>query len=493
MALTRSWIVSVLAISSAARAGASPDAHATVAAALDAMGGEAKLRAIKSVYLKRDGWWNSVEYSPRPEPPWRVDFDRVEEWLDFEHGAWRSRAEVLDPATGDSTAFELIADGSASAIASDGQVIAGGPVFLGDAAERLLYQPFRLALAAADAADLRAAGDEVVAGAPQHVVAFHRGAWPVKLWIDARTHRLTAAEVVHTLPDDYYWRVRGDVRDRLEFEQWALDPSGVWLARQVSQTRNGIPYHDYVVRVTRLGGVAPGAIGISDAVRADFRDKSRGPGSTPVSMEQPIEQLAPGIWIAPARWNALLVAQPTGAVMIDAPISEVYSGRMLDECRKRFGAPPVQAILTDHLIPHLSGVRELVARGVPVRALDENLPFIQSLLAAPHTLAPDALAKRHATAKLSGFGARTAIGSGASRFELIPMRTTLGARVALVWFPEPRLLWISGALTDPQPGQPLDASRLAELREVVAREHLNVDKVVGSHFGPADWSSVPAM
>jgi len=33
--------------------------------------------------------WSSVEASERPAPPWNINIDQSEEWVDFEHGAWR--------------------------------------------------------------------------------------------------------------------------------------------------------------------------------------------------------------------------------------------------------------------------------------------------------------------------------------------------------------------------------------------------------------------
>ena len=61
--------------------------------------------------------------------------------------------------------------------------------------------------------------------------------------------------------------------------------------------------------------------------------------ATPAVGEQPVTELAPGVWLAPARWNALLIGQPAGALVVDAPISERYVGRTLDEVQRRFGKP----------------------------------------------------------------------------------------------------------------------------------------------------------
>ena len=62
------------------------------------------------------------------------------------------------------------------------------------------------------------------------------------------------------------------------------------------------------------------------------------------------------------------------------------------------------------------------------------------------------------------------------------MRTSLGEHVLLVWFPAARLLWTASAL-----GATPTPSRRAELEAVMAREHLDVERVVGAQLAPTRW------
>lgn len=469
--------------------------RAVLTAALAAMGGEARLRAIRGVHYETVGSWASVESSDRPAAPWHRGFDRTQEWLDYERAAWRKDGEYLslDPeGAGAWSSFRVVAAGGAAAITFDGKTQPGGPVYLGDAAEQLLFQPYRLLLAAADASDLRAAGREALAGQDHEILAFRSSGQPVRLWIDARTHRLTAAEVVHTLPEDFFWRVRGDVTDRLEFMRWVLHSSGVWFARQYDLTRNAIPYHSFVITRLEPNAAAPDAFAIPDDIRAEYHSMPRGPAAAPAPGERPVVELAPGVWFAAARRNALFIGQPGGALLIDAPISETYVARELDEVERRFGAPASAVVLTDHITPTLAGLREAAARGVAIHALDASAGFVADLLAAPHTLAPDALARSGRRPTVHPITARTVLGDGASRVELIPMRTPLCEREVLAWLPGPRLLWVANALPVGRDGR-ASPSRLAELDAVVAREHLDVDRVVGTLLGPAGWAAMHAV
>lgn len=425
-----------------------PTARTIIGAAIDAMGGQTRLRAIHGVHLAIMGSGALLEGADRPEAPWQINHYQLDDWLDYQRAAWRKDVQsmVVDGGDGHWSKFSVIAVDGAAAVLFDGKARAGSPVHVGDAAEHLVYQPDRLALAAYDAPDLRRDGDAPLAGQPHQIVAFHHAGMSIRLWIDARTHRLNAADILRTLPDDTRWRVYGDVHDRLGFLRWTLDRSGVWFPRQRDLVREGAPYYTWLVTALEVNAVAPDAFAIPDDVRAAYQATARGPGSVPGSGERPIEEIAPGIWFAPAVRNALLIGQPGGPLLVDAPISDVYVGRALDEVQRRFGRPAAAVISSSADVSALSGIREAAARGVAIRALDGNVRFVETLLRAPHTLAPDALARSGRWATVEAVATRAVLGSGATRVELIPMRGTLNERALLVWLPAPRLLWIAGAL-----------------------------------------------
>jgi hypothetical protein len=453
------------------------------------MGGEDRLRAIHSVHLAIRGSAARIEGAERPEAPWQINHFMFDDWLDYQRGAWRKDVQsmVLDGGIGQWRKFSVIAADGVAAVVTHGKARRGGLVHLGDGAEHRLFQPYRLALAALDAPEVRRDPDASIAGEPHQIVAFEHAGMSIRLWIDVRTHRLNAAEIVHALPEDVFWRIDGDVHDRLDFQRWTLDPSGVWFARQYDRIREGIPYDSLLVTAVEVNAVAPEMFAIPDDIRAAFRAEARGLGSVPGPGERPIEEVAPGVWFAPAVRNALLIGQPGGGFLVDAPISEVYVGRALDELQRRFGSPVAAVILSNADRPELSGVREAAARRVAIRALDANAGFVDRLLRAPHTLAADALARSGLRATVEPVATRTVLGAGATRVELIPMRGALSERTLLVWLPGPRLLWTADALgSDPR----ADPIPLDEMSNAIAREHLDVDRILGAQLAPTRWADV---
>jgi hypothetical protein len=470
-------------------AAAEPTAQTIVREALDAMGGESRLRAIHSVRMATVASAPSIEGADRPEPPWQMSHYLLDDWLDYAHGAWRKdvQSTVVDGGDGHLEKFSVIVVDGVAAVRFGDTVRPGGPVHVGDGAQHLINQPDRLALAARDASDLWREGDASIAGQPHHIVAFRQAGRSIRLWIDARTHRLNAAEIVHTLPEDAYWRGRGDIHDRLDFLRWTLEPTGVWLARQHDQLREGRPFASFVVTSLEINAVRPDTFAISDDIRAAYRAKACSLNSGYAPGEQPVESIAPGVWLAAAARNELLIGQPGGSLLIDAPISEIYVGRTFDEMQRRFATPIAAVILSNADLSSMAGIREAAVRGVAIRALDVSAGFVDGLLRAPHTLAPDALARSGRRVTVDPVASRTVLGTGATRVELIPMRGTLNERVLLVWLPGPRLLWVADALgSGPNP----NPSRLAEMSDVIARERLDVDIILGARGMPRRWADL---
>ena len=110
---------------------------------------------------------------------------------------------------------------------------------------------------------------------------------------------------------------------------------------------------------------------------------------------RPAAELAPGIIQIPGNFNVTLVKQTDGIVIIEAPISSGYSDKVIAEAKKRFPDLPVKAVIsTSDSWPHIGGVREYVARNIPIYALDLNQPILDRIVAAPHHTNPDALERK---------------------------------------------------------------------------------------------------
>src|SRR5262249_275480 len=115
---------------------------------------------------------------------------------------------------------------------------------------------------------------------------------------------------------------------------------------------------------------------------------------------------------------------------------------------------------------------------------------------APFTLAPDALATSPRAPMFHPVSARTTIGSGETRIELIPVRGETGERMMLAWLPGAKALYSTDLIqhAGPRPAamffRPM---RPAEVEAAARGGKLEgIDRVFGMHLTPTPWATVLA-
>jgi hypothetical protein len=178
----------------------------------------------------------------------------------------------------------------------------------------------------------------------------------------------------------------------------------------------------------------------------------------------------------PAAWNTTLIDQGDGVVVLEAPISSGYTAKILAEAHRRFPDKPVKAIITtSDSWPHLAGIRECVAQGIEVYALDLNRAIIERVVAASYASKPDDLQRSPRKLKLQIVHEKTGLGTGPNRVEIYPIRGETSERQMMVYFPERKLLYGS------DPFQP-DQNGGYYLTDAVGREHLSVDRFFMMRF-----------
>ena len=479
------WLVSASFISAQSSA-KRQDATDLLQNAIRAMGGETSLRGIYSVQFLATQERNALEQSEWPEGPYIAEVDQLREWRDYAGHRWKQAVDAqfawqkisLTTVAADGAAVRIIGDHAVPGSCQDVQA--------GD--EALELSPERILLTAMAAADTDRGPQILLHAAPQDVVVFTWRKIRVKLFLDSGTHLPSAVEWTEPYPCDMFWSVWGDVTTRVEYSLWWLAGNGIHYPLQIDIVRNGLP--DRKITITDLKLNEPQ----SDSLfQVPAQAKSAFLAHQPATAEQrplPVEkaqELAPGIVFFPGSWNTTLVKQDDGIVVLEAPLSSGYSARVLDEAQRRFPGARVKAVIsTSDSWPHIGGIREYVARGVPVYVLDRTLPLLRRLVAAPRTQLPDALARSPRTPRFVPVNAKTVIGSGPNRIELYPINGQTTARQMMAYFPGHQLLYASDAFQK-YDNQYFYPQTISEVRDAVARQHLNVVTFFMMHMGPTPW------
>ena len=457
-------------------------------AGLTAMGGEEKIRALSGVYVEAIAQRNMLEQSERPEGPYFVEEDSIREWRDLTHAQWKreTRASVaMQPAF---TMTETVS-GDVAALQFDSQAVPASGEQLQKAAEAMALSPERILLTALASPDLRRQTDVVLQHVPHQVVTFTWQRLPIRVYLNADTHLPTAVEWVSAYPFGIFWSIWGDVTTQVFYSFWWLQ-DGIHYPLQSDIVRNGM--QDETITISKLDfkhSFAPTDFAISPETRTSFAASAGKTIDDRAPNAAAAKELAPGIFFFPGAWNTTIIRQDDGVVILEAPISSGYSAKVLEIAKGKFPDLPVKAVITtSDSWPHIGGVREYVARGIPVYVLDRTVPLIERVDAMPRTMYPDALAKSPRTADLRPVSEKTVVGTGANRLEIYPIHGETTERQMMVYFPALKLLYGSDAFQQMPDGSWFYPQTVSELTGAVEREHLVVDQFFMMHVGPTPWS-----
>ncbi|MGJ5815594.1 hypothetical protein [Paludibaculum fermentans] len=460
---------------------------------LAAMGGRSRLEAIQSLHIKGFGHYYLIEQSERPAGPWIVRYEQTEEWRDLVNG--RRRVDRIErPGQVDRQAT-ISGDGlQATLMTVQGREFP--PRVMPADTEWLDLSPQRVLLTALAASDLRTDGSTLYQEVMHHAAAFTWQGFPVRILFNADTALPTVVELVRTYPRDTFWNVWGDVTTRWIYSYWYLEQGGLHYPRQVDIEKGGYAYRSFSIDEMTINAAVPAErLALPpDAGQLALKAQPEVEALPLGRPDRPAVELAPGFVKVPGNWDIAYIRQDDGLLILEAPISAGYSQRVLEEAARRFPDTPVKAVIsTSDAWPHFSGVREYVARGIPVYLLDRNEPIVRRLLSAPRSLRPDALATRRREPDLRLVASRTLLGSGANRVELIPLRTETGERMMMAWFPEHRILYASDLVQGPMPdGSFFMPQYLSEVRDAAAREKIQPESVFAMHAPKTSWSKILA-
>ena len=460
--------------------------------AIKQMGGDSSLRALKRIRFEAIGHREMIEQSERPEGPYVVEYDhRILQWRDLQNVRWRQAMDMNSGPSFNTTIDTVVSDGFAKKSFA-GQVRGGSPDDLQAAQETLELGPERGLYTALAADDVRLEADEMLQGVPHHVVAFTWRDLPVRLHLNSYTALPTEVEWQSAYPWNTFWSAWGDVTTRLYYSLWWLGPGGIHYPMQWDFTRNDLPDGSLTITKIEVNGDFPrDSFTILSDEKAAFETRRETLDERPLGLvPQPAIEVAKDIVQIAGAWNVTLVRQTDGIVIVEAPISSGNSVKVLAEANRRWPGVPVKAVIsTSDAWPHVAGVREYVARGIPIYALDLNIPILSRLVAARRTRFPDALARAPRTLESRVVAGRTTIGSGPNRLEIYPLRGETSERQMMVYFPERKLLYGSDAFQRDDRGYTFPQT-VWEVVQAVHEHKLSVDTFFMMHIGPAPWSEL---
>jgi hypothetical protein len=383
-----SWAARVSALLACAVLGAcrhAPLERSVVEDAAQALGGKARIQAIKSFTIQGAGTDANLGQNVTPEgelPVWKVtDYKQT---VDPDKGRMRiqqTRVAQFLYALATVQRQDQGLDGDAAYnVAPDGTAARASDAVARDRRVALLHHPVTIIRAALDPAarvsNLRQQGNQ-----KRVDVTTARGD-VVSLIVDGRTHLPAAVISVADHPN------LGDVTVETTFSAYQ-EVNGLKLPMRLTTRVDRYPQFDLQVTGYTLDADAP-ELDAPQAIKSALP-----PASPPIVVTA--EPVAKGIWWLAGSGNhrSILFEFDDHLTLFEVPLNEARSKAVIDKARSVVpGKPLTQAIISHHHFDHSGGLRVAVAEGLTIVTYRGNIGFFEDLVARKHTVGPDALAQR---------------------------------------------------------------------------------------------------
>lgn len=460
---------------------------------VEAMGGRDRLEHVKSVRLETTGHTLLMEQSYR-QAPFITSYESDKTIVDIAGQRLYTEAKVTWPES-DPNQW---ANDAVLVVAPEGGVYRGKagdtPCSLSDidaARETLALGPISLLATAASAPDAHFEAPSTLRSTLHTVVAFTWRGAPVRVLLNPFNHLPDAVETVREFHD--FWYFWGDVQQRIYFDNWKVFEGVVYPTNLIDERNGTVWSSSQALSVEFNVPIDPKTFAVgADAAKQSLVSKGWNRPFVPKNDTL----LAPDITLFPGAWNSTIVKQADGIVILEAPISGLYTQGVIEEAKKRYPGTPVKAVLsTSDSWPHTGGVRAAVALGLPIYVLDLNQSLLDRMVAARHALDPDALeaANYSKPPQWRLVAGEVEVGTGPNRMELYPLRGASTDRQYMVYFPEHRVLYASDTLALNDDGSLYDPELMREVVRAVTHANLSVETVFAMHQGPMRWDAVMAL
>jgi hypothetical protein len=172
------------------------------------------------------------------------------------------------------------------------------------------------------------------------------------------------------------------------------DAGGVKLPKRYTTTIDKYPQFDLTVSRYAVDGVTP-ELSAPPAVQS-------APVPPPPAIVVTAEPVGKGIWWLAGSGNhrSVVFEFENHLTLFEAPLNEARSKAVIDKARTLSAKPLTQVVVSHHHFDHSGGLRVAVAEGLTIITYKDNEEFFKDLVARPHTIVPDELAKKPAPLKL---------------------------------------------------------------------------------------------
>ena len=203
-------------------------------------------------------------------------------------------------------------------------------------------------------------------------------------------------------------------------------------------------------------------------------------------------ELAPNVQhVVGGSHNSMIVAMNDSLVVFDAPINEGQSRWVIDAAKAKYPGKPIKyLVMTHHHMDHSSGTRTYVAEGATLVVPGQARPFFEKMIAAPHTIRPDALTQHPRSATIVDVKDALSIKDGTLQINLYNIPNPHVDGMIIGHLVEPNLVWVTD-LISPRGPIARNAATVA-VGDALRQHNIQNATFVGGHGGTAKQADIAA-
>lgn len=490
-------------------------ARQATALAVSGLGGERALRNLSSFRLQATGTTlipdQALEPGDAPSPAARF---RLRLDYDLRASGDRLRADYVRTSLGTDREVSEVVVGRRGFITGADQNFAppGDKAMTSDRwgavtrEQRLLNPVLYVRQLLARPRLARAAGTRSIDGRRHRLLEVRGDVAPVRLWLDARTGRISRLTTV----DHNY--LRGDVDTVVDFLRWRRAGRSVWYPRTVALAQDGVLLlHNEARSSMRVNvSLAASRFRFPSGVDATFDRAlaSRGARTTEWLMSfahlgfikdgaadviTPVA-VAPGSTLIQGNGNqSMIVEQQDGIVLVEGALNDYRAEALIDYIAKTYPGKPIRYVTAGHHhADHAGGMRPFVAVGArPVVHADAVAYFEAVFANRSSRLLRDRLDRSDVEADILAVPetGTVTLPDPVRPVILLAEQTTHATSTVLTFVPSEGVLFVNGDTYTPG-GAPGPGAQ--SLDQAIRASNLAVQWIVGGHGGVISYADFQA-
>jgi hypothetical protein len=411
-------------------------------AGVKAIGGVEALRAARTVRRELSGDWFGSGQTPRPYPlsgptlktPPSNGQSQIMSFIDYGKSRWLEEAVESDfsgdyivriTAVGEDKGFETLTYREEKSYYRAFSV----PDLSSLRVRRFRRYPegvLQMAWERPETLEWVGVGEEL--GRTQQVISFADSTGTrVLLYFDEKTNLLTKSETLRA------HAIAGDSSSEVIYDDY----------RAVGNLK--LPFHI----IDRVAGVPTEELRVSSIeLDATLPEERFRPPQDFVALEadlaEPIvEKLGEGLYLIRWTYNVVFAVFRDHVVVFEGPAGSRYAETCLELIRQTVPEKPIRYVVASHFhFDHIAGLRPYVAAGIPILTTPDAKGVIEQVVAARHTMHPDALSRSPKAPRIEIVAAKRVLDDGTNRVELYDFGPTEHiAQILLAYFPKEKLLF----------------------------------------------------